>query len=339
MNDLDYKTLMKAKSERNIELFNQVYSSNSDNSYTKYEYGKFLIKNGKRKDGKKILLELVNSENNIYAKLALGKLEISDMNTKMARFYLESLIGTKLELSAYFELSKLEYKMGNIEKAKEYLQKLLGTELEIYAYSLLITIEIKDKHYERAAYLVEQALPLGYQVKDDIFMELSKKLNIFFDIKYRNFDNYSYTVKQIISYDSSLAVDHIIERHKKDFNRNIDIKKLFEEIKKQLIKENKLNIIHFNDLYVIPFKNIGNNTEKLLEVVTLPATNNILTMYPIGNLYDIEADDFDCLTMKKELKDEKIKTLTNTNIGTVLSSGHGQVGSQIAFEKITQNKM
>ena len=293
MNDKDYELLMKAKQKKNIKLLKEVYDSNDD-CLTKFEYGKFLVNNGNRKEGKKILLDLAQNENYWLAKLELGKLEISDMNTKMARYYLESLLNTYLENSAFLELSKLEYKIGNTEKSKGYLETLIGTELEVYAYILLIILEIKKHDYKKAVKTVNEALSNGYNYSDQIIVFLSKKLNIFFDIEYRKYYTSSYTIKQILSYDESLALSLIIGRHGGcDFNRKINIKKLYVDIQKQLIKQNKLNFFHFNDIYVVPFENIGNQNEKYLEIVTLPNSNEIITMFPIGSLYEAENNDFD----------------------------------------------
>ena len=294
MGNIDYELIEKAKKSKDIHLFKKIYQSNINSNYVKGEYSKFLINNGKRREGKQLLLELVDKYDDKYAKLELGKLEASDMNTRMARFYLESLLDTNFELPAKLELSKLEYKLGNASKAVDYLESLIDTNVELYAYLFLISIEIKRENYDKAAYLVNEAMNLGYYFKDEIIIFLSKKSNIFFDVKYRKKTYYGYTVNQILEYDKSRALEHIIERHGGcDFNRRIYIRKLFSDVKEYLVKENKLNFINFNNQYIIPFKDIGNKNEKFLEIVTIPNTKHIITMFPLCSLYEAENNDFD----------------------------------------------
>ena len=102
---------------------------------------------------------------------------------------------------------------------------------------------------------------------------------------------YPYSVNQLLDYDEYMAIEHILEGHtnsdeKTTFNQNIDVYKIFNDVQKLLTKEYKFNKLHFNDWYFIPYENIGSQGEKYLEVVTLPHTKNIITMYPVFSIYD-----------------------------------------------------
>ena len=66
--------------------------------------------------------------------------------------------------------------------------------------------------------------------------------------------------------------------------------KLIEQFKKYLIDEYKIHDFSFNDVYVIPYKNVGLNGEEYLRVITLP-NGNILSIHPLDNKYVDERDD------------------------------------------------
>ena len=103
------------------------------------------------------------------------------------------------------------------------------------------------------------------------------RLNIFFKDKDLQI---FYNALQIINYDEYSAIEHIIERHKDEFTKGIDLYKLF----KSVVIDDKYYVrnITFNNIYDIPYENIGENTN-ILRVITLPNSKKILTMYP---LYD-----------------------------------------------------
>ena len=103
------------------------------------------------------------------------------------------------------------------------------------------------------------------------------RLNIYFkDIELPIY----YNATQIMNYDELSAVEHIIERHKDEFADNINLYKLFSEVSLDE-KYHKRNIT-FNNIYDIPYPNIGENIDTL-RVITLPNSKDILTMYPLYN--------------------------------------------------------
>lgn len=104
-----------------------------------------------------------------------------------------------------------------------------------------------------------------------------KEFNIFF--KCTRYDNL-YNNNQLIDYDEYVAVEHIIDRHSNDFSEHIDIYSLFNEIKSKLIDEYRVDCLKFNDVYDIPYQNVGYD-KHIIRVYTIPNTKNILTMYPL----------------------------------------------------------
>ena len=60
----------------------------------------------------------------------------------------------------------------------------------------------------------------------------------------------------------------------------INIYKLFDDIKDRLTEECRIRTFTINDVYDIPYPNIGKSSN-ILRVVTLPNTTQILTMFPL----------------------------------------------------------
>ena len=255
MNDRTYQKFIEAKNNKDLNTMEELYYSNSNDKVIKFEYAKLLILKGKKDLGKKLLLELLETKSETYAKLELGRLEASIGNIEQARMYFESLLKTKSKIPALRELIVLEYNLKNYLKVLE-------------------LIKLKK-----------------YIIDDKLIISISKELNTFFkDINYYDL-KYNYSINQILDYDEYIAIEHILERHcnseeKSNFNKNIDIFKLFNNIKNMLNEEYKINKLQFNDYYLIPYEIIGSKGENYLLVVTLPNTKDIITMYPVFNQYD-----------------------------------------------------
>ena len=117
----------------------------------------------------------------------------------------------------------------------------------------------------------------------------------------------TYSEKQILNYNKDIAIEHIKE-HKKIkknityFSENIDIEKLYDEVKPLLKKENIIDLDIFNK-YKIQYKEIGifnNKTVDEMIVVTKANSKDIITMYPINNSQE-EIDTFES-TPKTKIK-------------------------------------
>lgn len=105
----------------------------------------------------------------------------------------------------------------------------------------------------------------------------------------QNVNYHSYRDRQMISYDKSLAIEHIKKNHQisdptaGNFAPTIDIGVLIDEITPQLVEEN-ITIVDTMDRYFIDYPNAGISKDGELAdkicVVTFPGTKDILTMYP-----------------------------------------------------------
>ena len=287
----------------NIEQARMCFKSligTNNETYAKLELGRLEASVGNIEQARMCFKSLIKTQNDNYAKLELGRLEANVGNIEQSRMYFESLLNTRNKNYAKLELGRLEASIGNIEQARMYFESLLKTKNKIPALTELIVLEYKLKNYVKALKLIEKMLK-KYVVDHKIIISISKELNIFLkNVNYDNLKN-NYLINQILDYDEYIAIEHTIERHcnseeKNNFNKNIDIYKIFNNIKNMLNEEHKINKLLFNDYYLIPYEIIGSKGENYLLVVTLPNTKDIITMYPVFNQYD------DCEEEKNYLK-------------------------------------
>ena len=312
--------LHEAIKNGNVDTVKALYNGNPNDYEIKFEYARLLIDTGDVNQGKKMLLELLDTRNRNYALLELGKLAVQEKNINIAKKCFNEIIAYRyndkdkarknfVEIlrntddrndknHALLELGRLEAESGNIEEAKKCFNRLISinknskdqTEKNTswYAERLLVTLLFKTGEYQSLADLVNKS---SVKVKSYILLYISKLTNTYFNIPYEE-KEYGYTMNQILDYDEYSAIEHVLEGHDLDsdgtiFNPNIDIYKLF------------------NDIYIIHYPNIGINNQEYLRVVTLPNTKNILTMYPINNKYDVIDDDY-----MEEIEHTKVKKLT-----------------------------
>jgi tetratricopeptide (TPR) repeat protein len=167
--------------------------------------------------------------------------------------------------------------LGNIDESREYFEKRLKYEFNLYSIENLCYIAIKQGNFEKAFDYYQILKEHNYEENYIIQLMICKELNIFFkDELYLN----NYGNAQAISYDEFEAIEYILDRHSKDFDENIDIVKLFVNIKQFLTKENQVNMFSTSDIYDIPYEGLSNETNNI-RVLTLPNTKNIVNMYPI----------------------------------------------------------
>lgn len=275
-----------------------------DDIFTKKELGKVEAISKNYDKARKIFESILEVKNDPQTVLELAKLEFKVKNYSKARRLFKSLLKSVLDPTvkpyALLELGLLEFNVGNTLKAKEYLKEITEENFLNITNKLLMILEYKNKNYLEVFNLYNARIKDNSNTENLVLLGLSKELNIFFDTDYSKID-YKYTMDQLLNYDYNDAIRHIYKHHcnenKFDFNKNIDIEKLFFDVRNELKKENKINLIVFNDVYVIPKNNVGSNGENYLKVVTLPNTMDIITMYPAYNSF-IE-EDYDKILMKK----------------------------------------
>lgn len=318
----------------------------SENAHlAKYELGVMEYKKRHLDRAKEIFLSLFNEPNADKAKFMVAKIEAEIGNINEARFYFQELNRTTKDQYAKFELARLEERVenyddarktfeelyeetkdtyvilelgmleanvGNFDKARKYFKQLINTEDSKYAYRLLLLLEVKTKNYAEALKIVNEMISKDMNINIHIALLLSKELNIFIkDYNYR-INGFSYNTEQIIEYDISKAIEHIVINHCKSkdkscFNRTVNIKSLIHLFSENLSEKDKVNIMHFNDTYYVPCENLGNDNQKYIKVVTLPNTHDIISMYPVYDKYEISDDDEELEKYKTYAKRRKGK--------------------------------
>ena len=181
------------------------------------------------------------------------------------------------DAATLYELGKLETLCGNYEKAKYYfIEQRKHEDNNLFSLEQIVMCCIKLGQYDEAFAYYKELKESGFDVNYRMQTLLFRELGVFFDDIY--FDNYAN--HQVYDYDEFSAIEHIIEKHGEDFSNDIDLYRLFTYAKSQLTKENKVSKMVLNDIYDIPYLNVGDDCH-VFRVVVLPGTNNIINMYPL----------------------------------------------------------
>lgn len=258
---------------------------------------KGINKDGKLKRDLKRILSVAHKVNNNYDK-ALGLYDEESEYEKLDNISIINLYFSRgdfkrakdelvisdryddgtVNFNEYYKAASINYRLGNNKEAKEYIDELLKSSERLKKYNLYIPIKR---------------------------LELLLKLELNEEIEDRS---YFYVEEQIIDYDEQKAIDHIIDHHilnisYSNFNENIVIEDLFYEAKEKLDDAFVIYSDTF-DRYIVKYDNIGYNGEKTinqLEVITIPKTKKIITMYPSKNIPNYDLIDEE-KTEKKEPK-------------------------------------
>ena len=313
-NNKKYAMLELGKLEAQLEnvkeakrYYEMVLRVDKRDEYALVEIGKIEYVLGNYEEAKERFEKALEFRNDPITKFQLAKTEYKLGNTGRARVIYKDLSKTlldeKIRPYALLELGRLEACEGNLDEARKIFTYLEENDKDEYAYRSLAIMEYKAGNYLEALKIVNQELKKNRLVDEKLIIALGKKFNIFFDYDYDNI-LMTYRNEQILDYSEDRAIEHIIERHfeginKSNFNKDLDPYQLFIEAKSMLARENKLKQLSFNDIYIIPYSNIGEYDEEYLKVVTLPNSKNIITMYPL--ITGIDLEDEDTLETKKKL--------------------------------------
>ena len=156
----------------------------------------------------------------------------------------------------------------------------------------MVFLDIKENNYfdayDRFKYISNDTIFKNHYF--DLKILLEYKLGI---INQSDVLSQDYYISQLFNYDEVYALDHI-SRHLDEnnnkikhtlFNSDIDLKNLFYYVREQI---NYLNPVEISNVhkYIVECEfyvsTINGISTKHIKVVTLPNTNNILTMYPIS---------------------------------------------------------
>lgn len=284
-----------------------------DNMEIKFLLAKSLIKSSlTQEEGKKILIELLNTDMKNDSILELGYLELENSNIEKASICFKELINTKYKNNALLGLGKLELKNNNYKQARYYFEKIQNSELCTDAMLELGIIEIKEHNEDIAKKYFDYLIKLDSKNKNNAILQLiyleirNNNLNLVYELLdiidystdilieiknikyYLNYQkniislneiNNNYYFSQMSNYNKNDVIKHI-----KENNYFINLKLLFKESKLMIKKMNPTSI-SLVDKYIIEYKHniakINNQKTNKIKIITLPNTKNIIEMYPI----------------------------------------------------------
>lgn len=321
------RLLNDAVINNDIGMVRALYMGSPHDYSIKFEYAKMLSNNGDIALARELFYELLDSRNRNFALLELGKLECYFGDILKAKGYFNELLfsnNIKDKCFALLELGKLEAFCGNRDKAYEYFNEILSIKRnDYYAMMEIGMLEASGGNIDKAKDIFmdlikrdnnnlsaknflsivlfnnnefDELISLLSDSRSastlSVYLYLLINFNVFFDIEYVS-TNYGYTTMQLLDYDEYAAVEHIVYRHvggkaSSLFNSNVDVYRLFNDVKKMLTLENKVNSFVFNDIYSIYYPNIGDDGQNYLRVFTLPNSFDILTMYPTYDRYNLD---------------------------------------------------
>lgn len=258
-------------------------------------------------EAKNYFEKLLNTTSKNHALIELGRLESSMGNYDNAKDYFLQLLNTKDKNFALLELGKLEANFNNCNDARKFFQKLLNTKDENYALLELLFLNIKENKIKEASDLFNK-IPTNF-LDSITYINIKTYLNYKLGLTSLKDKNNTYFTTQLFNYNRDLALSHISkhldENDKKRihtlFDMNININKLFDEVQEKINNMSPTQY-SFTEKYIVccdyEVTTIGDKRTKYVQVITLPNSKNILTMYPI-NVIEKQKEN-EKILMKKE---------------------------------------
>ncbi len=339
--ELECKKLKESK-----HYFEKILDTKYDET-AKLNLGRICYQLEEYEDAKKYFKDLIDTKYDYVARFDLAKTEYALGNVDVARYYFKTSI-EKGNNGAVYELGKLEYAEGNYKEAEiafenckyqtiylpktkyllgkkeesiEEFKELFNTRDDYQSRLHLAMIYIKDKKYEEAFDVIKNSMASYYSVdsgtKLKVSLSLLKELGVFFYSNYPKYEELTYSDRQIIMYDETNALSHIVSNHtnntsKNNFNDDINVFDLFHSIKSEITEENMTPSLTFSDMYHVDYPNIGSDGESILRIITLPGTKDIITMFPVvskrDNVYESEEENTD-YSLKTNMLLKKLSTL------------------------------
>lgn len=284
-------------------------------SQTELNVARQLIKDDMNEEGlneyRKLYQKYPNDQNLLceFGSLLLRQ----GINISEALYMLKLAVNYSNQHVISYEIGKHFLDKSDFDEAEKYFSSMLkGNETnKCYALRTLVVIDIHRGDYNEAYKKFRKLewisktcsfiIPHYYNLKFLIFYNNNMNLNQFY--------MQDYFVSQVMNYSEDDAVEHI-KKHLDSsdyknvhsmFNEEVDVNKLYYQISDK-IKNMKPSSIDIVDFYTIELNNnIGetyrNVETSCIEVITIPNTKKIVSMYPIST------DHINKITKLKEEKD------------------------------------
>lgn len=292
--------LILGKKEQGIKRL-QSLSCAKDAPYALIELGKIEANDGNFNAARNYFCEALNTPNKSQALLELARLEIELGNFETARKIFKKIINTKHRPYVLLDLADLETMQGNIDKALYYAEQITDKKFLNQKMLLLIRLYILGEDYMKALQYMGRI-----QINNENEIKQLKQQQFYIKYKLGLISNDNkipgYLCKQIFNYDENESLIHIKQHlHENDekenhslFNKDIDINALFEKAKME--KENyEVFYEGIVDSYVMDLGYIIGKWKDIettkIRVVTIHNTDDIITMYPYINQYNVRKID------------------------------------------------
>lgn len=282
----DYAKLEFAKIDAKIKnydrakkLFNELLNSNEFKNYAILELSKIEIELKNFDLAKKYLSNLFKTEFENAAVLLLGDIENINGNLEESAKIYRSIIKKDSRMLARYKLAKVDLELGHYIEAEKYLRELIYSSYRNEAIIDLIQLAIKDDDVDSLANYVILAIINKVPLDNKFAIYIYNSLGVIY--KYIKSSDMTYHNYQLLDYDEYAAYEYINGKNSKEFNENIDIARLFNLLQDKLNYETIVEAYQFDDIYDVPYENIGSKGENTLRVYTIPNTKKILTMHPL----------------------------------------------------------
>lgn len=282
--------LGKKQYKKARKILEKISKTNPNDTCIKYFYGILEFRERNYFLAKEYFEEILNIKYDASSEFYLGITQRLLGNNSSAEECLNNCLDKyRYKYQVLFELGMLEVRKGNLNKATHYLETAVSEEpIDKALYKALTLLYIKNKELEKAVCFIEKFPFIKSRLDNETYLYLSKKLNIFYKELDFEKDGLNYNELQLLDYDEFVAVEYINENSRvandKEFNE-LDLYSLFILLKDKLKKENKIEKLSIMDAYVVKFNGI------LIKVITLPDTNEIISLYPIYDVCDIYNDE------------------------------------------------
>lgn len=197
--------------------------------------------------------------------------------------------------SAYISLGELSLLEEDYEQARKYFKKIDSSNIKfktrrtIYLAIVELKLQNVNKAYKMLNKIDIRNIPpdlqnLYHQAEVTVMCEMEKRV-----------DEDDYFTQQLLHYSKSSAIRHMDKHYKKCnriafFDRSIRSYSLFRLV--STLSENGTRIENSTvEKYLVPYKNVGycnGETTHYMEVVMLPGTNHVLSMYPVKHISEEE---------------------------------------------------
>jgi len=274
------------KIDKAYTLIKELYDTTKDTDAL-FDLVKLLLDIGDVERAKKYLEDADYSEMKIYL---FGLLNKYEGNYPEAIKYLEKLNHTIMEGDMHIELANVYEKMGDLKKENEELEKLYNTDKKYQAKIRIIKNAFGQNDPELPKLISSFDYDRCNHHGDLLQFKRCVKYYKYINGQLNEEELENYSDKQLYNYSKERAISHINKRHASSGT----LYKIADDINTVELYDYCINHLDIllrrddTDVYLVemPYdvsEQIGYKTN-LLEVLTIPNTNNILTLYPVAKV-------------------------------------------------------